>query len=100
VPFVEPDVSVDRAADLAKVGKALGDPTRVRIVDALRKAAPEAVCACELTPLFDMSQPAISKHLKVLREAGVVSVDRRGLWSYYFIADDSTLEALNAWLSN
>jgi ArsR family transcriptional regulator len=98
-PFVESDLSDQRVADLAAVGKAVGDPTRVRIVDVLRKAAPEAVCACELTPLFDMSQPAVSRHLKVLRDAGVIGVERRGLWSYYFIPEGSTLEVLDAWQS-
>jgi ArsR family transcriptional regulator len=99
VPFVESDLPDQHVADLATVAKAVGDRTRVRIVDVLRKAAPEAVCACELTPLFDMSQPAVSRHLKVLRDAGVIGVERRGLWSYYFIPEDSTLEVLDAWLS-
>ena len=99
VPFIEPLVSAPESADLAAVAKALGDPIRLRIVDTLRTAGPEAVCACELTPLFDVSQPAVSKHLKVLREAGVIDVERRGLWSYYFIPDDSTLEVFAAWLS-
>ena len=99
VPFIESDLSDQRVADLAAVGKAVGDPTRVRIVDVLRKASPEAVCACELTPLFDMSQPAVSRHLRVLRDAGVIGVERRGLWSYYFIPEDSTLEVLDAWQS-
>lgn len=83
---------------MASVAKALGDPIRLRIVDTLRTARPEAVCVCELTPLFDVSQPAISKHLKVLRAAGVIDVERRGLWSYYFIPEDSTLEVLTLWL--
>jgi len=97
-PFVEPSVSPTEAAAVAVIAKALGDPIRLRIVDTLRTAGPEAVCACELPPLFDVSQPAISKHLKVLREAGLIGVERRGLWSYYFIPEDSTLEVLSEWL--
>src|SRR5690349_7289768 len=77
--LVEPDLSASQAADVAAVAKALGDPVRLRIVDAVRKAAPEAVCVCEITPLFEISQPAISRHLKVLRDAGVLKVERRGV---------------------
>ena len=66
--------------------KALADPTRLRIVDTLRKAAPEAICQCELLPLFDMCQPALAKHLKVLVGAGVIGSERRGLWAYYFLS--------------
>jgi ArsR family transcriptional regulator len=95
---VEPDLSADAASRLAVVAKALADPTRLRIVDALRKSAPEALCQCELLPLFDMSQPALAKHLKVLAGAGVIAGERRGLWAYYYLLPDSTKE-LSAWLS-
>jgi ArsR family transcriptional regulator, arsenate/arsenite/antimonite-responsive transcriptional repressor len=93
----EPSLGADEAAGLAAVCKALGDPTRVRIVDALRAAAPEAVCQCELLPLFDMTQPALAKHLKVLAGAGVIGVERRGLWAYYFLLDDA-LEEVRGWI--
>jgi ArsR family transcriptional regulator len=96
--LVEPDLSPDAAVALAVTIKALADPTRLRIVDTLRKAAPEAVCQCELMPLFDMSQPALSKHLKVLVNAGVIGSERRGLWAYYYMLPGST-EELIAWLS-
>jgi ArsR family transcriptional regulator len=95
---VEPDLTAEAAVGLAATVKALADPTRLRIVDALRKSAPEALCQCELLPLFDMSQPALSKHLKVLVGAGVVGTERRGLWAYYFLLPDATKE-LSAWLS-
>jgi ArsR family transcriptional regulator, arsenate/arsenite/antimonite-responsive transcriptional repressor len=97
-PAVEPDLSPAAAVELATVVKALADPTRLRIVDTLRKAAPQAICQCELLPLFDMSQPALAKHLKVLVGAGVVGSERRGLWAYYFLRPDATKE-LSAWLS-
>ncbi len=83
-PLVQPNLSGDEAGHLALVTKALADPTRLRIVDAVRKASPEAVCQCELLPLFDMSQPALSKHLKVLVGAGILGTERRGLWAFYF----------------
>lgn len=98
-PLVEPDLSAEEAADLAVLVKALADPTRLRIVDAVRKASPEAVCQCELLPLFAISQAALSKHLKVLLGAGLLGVERRGLWAYYFIAGEPRLERLRAWLS-
>jgi ArsR family transcriptional regulator len=63
----------------------------------LRQHAGE-VCVCELVPLFDLSQPTISHHLKVLRDAGIVDTERRGLWSFYYVKRDR-LEVLSSWLS-
>jgi ArsR family transcriptional regulator, arsenate/arsenite/antimonite-responsive transcriptional repressor len=97
-PLVEPDLGAEDAVRLALVTKALADPTRLQIVDALRKAFPEAVCQCELLPLFNMSQPALAKHLKVLVAAGVLHTERRGLWSFYY-ADPDALRSLRSWLS-
>jgi ArsR family transcriptional regulator len=96
-PVVEPDLSAAAASALAAIAKALADPTRLRILDGLRKSAPEAVCQCELLPLFEMSQPALAKHLKVLINAGLVESERRGLWTYYYLVPDATKE-LSAWL--
>ena len=97
MPVVHPDVGVEQAARLAALAKALGDPVRVQLVDVLRKAAGK-VCVCELVPLFELSQPTVSHHLKVLREAGIVDSERRGLWAYYYVLPES-LEELTAWLS-
>ena len=97
-PLVTPDLDVDGAIELAATVKALADPTRLRIVDALRKSAPEALCQCELAPLFDMSQQALAKHLKVLIGAGVVATERRGVWAYYFLRPEA-LKELQTWLS-
>jgi ArsR family transcriptional regulator len=96
---VVPDLGATAAVGLAIVVKALADPTRLRIVDVLRKATPEAICQCELVPLFDMSQPGLAKHLKILRDAGVIDCERRGTWAYYFIPADSRIEEITAWLS-
>jgi ArsR family transcriptional regulator, arsenate/arsenite/antimonite-responsive transcriptional repressor len=98
VARVEPDLEPGRAVELAAVVKALADPTRLRIVDAVRKAAPEAVCQCELVPLFDMSQPALSKHLRVLTRAGLLGSEKRGLWTYYYERPEAREELLE-WLS-
>src|SRR5215213_4588209 len=96
-PGVVPALEETRAEQLAGVLKALADPTRLRLVDALRTSAPQALCQCELVPLFDMSQQALAKHLKVLVTAGVLGSERRGLWTYYFLRPGG-LEALQAWL--
>ena len=95
---VEPDLSRGDAVELASTIRAIADPTRLRIVDALRKASPEAVCQCELAPLFDISQQALSKHLKVLAAAEVIGREHRGLWTYYFLVPQS-LKEVQAWLS-
>ena len=95
---VQPDLTAESADELATVVKAIADPTRLRIVDTLRKSAPAAICQCELLPLFEMSQPALAKHLKVLVNAGVIGTERRGLWAYYFVLPDG-LKELETWLS-
>jgi ArsR family transcriptional regulator len=96
-PVVYPDTARAEAERMATVAKALGDPIRVQLVDVLRKHAGK-VCVCELTPLFDVGQPTVSHHLKVLREAGIVDSERRGLWAYYYVLPDSVKE-LSRWLS-
>src|ERR1700748_986218 len=75
------------AERLAATFKALGDPTRVAIVNRLTTA--ESVCVCDLTAAFDLSQPTISHHLKVLRDAGLVDAERRGTWAYYRLLPDA-----------
>ena len=96
--LVEPDLDAGEAVELVAVIKALADPTRLRIVDALREASPEAICQVESMPLFEMSQPALAKYLKVLVSAGVLGSERRRLWVYYVIVPDR-LRDLAAWLA-
>jgi ArsR family transcriptional regulator len=96
-PVVYPDVEREQALRLAEVAKALGDPIRLQLVDVLRKHAGK-VCVCELVPLFDISQPTLSHHLKKLRDAGLVDSERRGLWAYYYVKREA-LDELAAWLS-
>ena len=96
-PLVYPDISVERAERIAEVSKALGDPIRLQLVDVLRKHAGK-VCVCELVPLFDISQPTLSHHLKKLRMAGIVDSERKGLWAYYYVIPDA-LKELSTWLS-
>ncbi len=95
-PVVYPDVEREQAQRMAAIAKALGDPIRVQLVDVLRKHAGK-VCVCELVPLFDLSQPTVSHHLKVLRDAGIVESERKGLWAYYYVLPEALTE-LSAWL--
>ena len=94
--IVFPDIDPAAAERMAAVAKALGDPTRMQLVDVLRKHAGK-VCVCELVPLFDLSQPTVSHHLKILRDAGLVGSERRGLWAYYYVIPGA-LEEFSAWL--
>jgi ArsR family transcriptional regulator len=96
-PVVYPDIQRHEAERMASIAKALGDPIRLALVDVLRKHAGK-VCVCELVPLFDVSQPTLSHHLKKLREAGIVDSERRGLWAYYYVLPE-VLKELSAWLS-
>lgn len=75
----------DAAAELAGAFKALGDPVRLRLLSLIAAAGGDEVCVCELTPAFELSQPTISHHLKVLREAGLLTSERRATWVYYRI---------------
>jgi ArsR family transcriptional regulator len=74
--------------------KALADGTRLQIFR-LIAAQPEAICACDVVDRFDVSQPTIAHHLKVLRQAGLITVSRRGIWAYYAVAPhaDDLLES-------
>lgn len=79
-----PDAYAD---ELAATYKAFGDPTRVQIVHILAAAA-EPVCVCDFTAAFDLGQPTVSHHLAKLREAGVVTSFKRGIWAFYQLNPD------------
>jgi ArsR family transcriptional regulator len=96
-PVVYPETDRRQAERMAAVAKALGDPIRLQLVDVLRRH-PGQACVCELVPLFDLSQPTVSHHLKVLRDAGIIGSERRGLWSFYYVNPDSMGE-LSTWLN-
>lgn len=79
-----------QAVELAKVFKALGDPVRLRLLSLIASRAGGEVCVCDLTPAFDLSQPTISHHLKLLRQAGLIDCERRGTWVYYWLLPEMT----------
>lgn len=79
----------------AKLFKALADETRLAIIKQLSEQ--REVCACDFQACCDLAQPTVSHHLKVLRDAGLVNTEKRGLWVYYTLNRDK-LGALRAWL--
>lgn len=85
-------------ARAVSVFKALADATRLQIFGFIA-ARPEPICVCDIVPRFELRQPTISHHLKVLRDAGLVTMTRRGTWSYYAV-DPRGLKAARAALDS
>ncbi|WP_199487067.1 ArsR/SmtB family transcription factor [Actinomadura logoneensis] len=82
-PLSGPLLGEDEAAELSRVFKALADPVRLRLLNMIAAASGGEVCVCDLTGPFDLTGPTISHHLKVLRQAGLITGERRGTWVYY-----------------
>ena len=97
-PLVREPISESAAAGLAQVFKALADPVRLRLVSLIGAHQGGEACVCELTTAFALTQPTISHHLKVLREAGIIDGERRGTWVYYWLVP-AALERMAALLS-
>lgn len=83
IPLVSQPMTAANAEVAARVFKALADPIRVRLLSLIGSHAGGEACVCELTGEFTVSDPTISHHLKVLREAGLVTGERRASWMYY-----------------
>jgi ArsR family transcriptional regulator, arsenate/arsenite/antimonite-responsive transcriptional repressor len=84
-PLVRDPLTPAQATSLATVFKALSDPVRLRLLSLIASHAGGEACVCDLTPAFDVSEPTISHHLKVLREAGLVTSERHASWVHYRI---------------
>ncbi len=80
-------VDAERAERIARVFKALGDPTRVRLLSLITASAGSEACICDLTEPVGLSQPTVSHHMKLLVEAGLVTREQRGRWAYYRVVD-------------
>ena len=98
-PLVREPLTEDWAGDLARMFRALGDPVRLRLLSRVASHAGGEACVCDLSVGLDVSQPTISHHLKVLREAGLLECERRGTWVYYWVVP-SALAQLSAVLGS
>ena len=94
-PLATSPLGSAEAADLARRLKAVADPQRLRLLSLLMAAPEGEACTCDLTEPLGLSQPTVSHHLKKLHEVGLVTAERRGVWTYYR-ADPEALGALTA----
>jgi ArsR family transcriptional regulator len=83
--------------DFVKVMKALADPSRVKIVKALQH---KPMCVCEIHTALGLAQPTVSRHLKILEDAGLVAYKKSGLWVNYTLADGNTSPYVATLLGN
>jgi ArsR family transcriptional regulator len=98
-PLSDGALSDAQAEQIAPLLKALGDPVRLRLMSLVASHPSGEVCVCDLTSAFNLSQPTISHHMKVLHEAGLVDREKRGIWVYYK-AQTPALASLSALISN
>jgi ArsR family transcriptional regulator, arsenate/arsenite/antimonite-responsive transcriptional repressor len=82
-PLAREPMSEEQAIQVAALLKALADPVRLRLMSMVLSHEGGEACVCDLTPAFDLSQPTISHHLKVLHESGLLHREKRGVWVYY-----------------
>jgi ArsR family transcriptional regulator, arsenate/arsenite/antimonite-responsive transcriptional repressor len=82
-PLSREPLSAEQAGQVAPLLKALADPVRLRLMSLIASHPGGEACVCDLNEAFDLSQPTISHHLKVLHEAGLVEREKRGVWVYY-----------------
>ncbi len=84
-PLTRQPLSAEAAERITPLVKAIADPVRLRLLSLVASHADGEACVCDLTDAFDLSQPTISHHLKVLHGAGLIDRDKRGVWVYYRI---------------
>jgi ArsR family transcriptional regulator len=82
-PLSAQPLSEEQAGQIAPLLKALAEPVRLRLMSLVASRAGGEACVCDLNDAFDLSQPTISHHLKVLHEAGLLDREKRGVWVYY-----------------
>src|SRR5271154_3709473 len=83
LPLSAQPLTMDQAEQVAPLLKALADPVRLRLMSLVASHQGGEACVCDLNEAFDLSQPTISHHLKVLHDAGLLDRDKRGVWVYY-----------------
>jgi ArsR family transcriptional regulator, arsenate/arsenite/antimonite-responsive transcriptional repressor len=82
-PLLREPITAAQATELARMLKALADPTRLQLVSMIAAHQGGEACVCELTEPLGLTQPTISHHLKILVDAGILTRDKRGVWAYY-----------------
>ncbi len=97
-PLVREPITPDQAADLARLLKAIADPTRLRLVSMVAAHENAEACVCDLTEPLGLTQPTVSHHLKILVDAGIFTRDKRGVWAFYALVP-SAMDALSDLLS-
>lgn len=98
VPLLREPISAAQAGDLARLLKALADPTRLRLVSMVAAHEGGEACVCDLTEPLGLTQPTVSHHLKILVDAGIFTRDKRGVWAFYRLVP-AALDALSAVLA-
>lgn len=88
-PVLRQPLAMDQAERISPLLKALADPVRLRLLSLVAAHADGEACVCELHEAFDLSQPTISHHLKVLHEVGLLDRSKRGVWVYYRVRADA-----------
>lgn len=96
VPRVAAALTPDDAERIARVFKALGDPTRVRLLSLISGSAGAEACICDLTEPVGLSQATVSHHMKLLADAGLVTREQRGRWAYFALDQDALDAAADA----
>ena len=96
-PLTDGALDAQAAERLAHMFKALGDPTRIRLLSLIAAAEGGEACICDLTVPVGLSQPTVSHHMKLLVDAGLVTRDQRGKWAFYAVVHDA-LSALGGTL--
>jgi ArsR family transcriptional regulator len=97
-PILQGALTAEESEQLATALKVIADPTRLRLLSLIQAQPDNEACVCNLTEPLGLTQPTVSHHLKVLRDAGLVERERRGNWAYYRIVGDQ-LEQLRSLLS-
>ena len=82
-PLAREPMTAEQAEQVSGLLKAIADPVRLRLMSMVLSHDGGEACVCDLTPAFDLSQPTISHHLKVLHESGLLEREKRGVWVYY-----------------
>lgn len=99
VPRITSALTAEDAERIARVFKALGDATRIRLLSLIAAGDGGEACICDLTAPVGLSQGTVSHHMKLLTDAGLVTRDQRGKWAYYAITDgalDAAADALRS----